>query len=189
MNRNRNYQRIDRLIVDSFITLCKKEQTPNISVSMVCKEADINRTTFYNHYRDIWEIIEVIEGEIMKKVSELFVGFTFASFMKNPYPYLSKLNQIIEEKTDYYQKLFELSESKFFIDKLKEVFKKKLLGDDGFIKAYKTERNAKSAASFFIGGLANVYSDWLGKRIDISLEEMVDNMCASIQGYAKTLDL
>lgn len=189
MDRNRNYKRIDQLIINSFVTICGKEAPENISVSKVCKEADINRTTFYNHYKDIWEIIETIEGGIMGKISDILAGFSFPGFMKDPYPTLSKLNQVIQEKPDYYQKLFELSQSSFFIDKLKKFFKEKLLADKDFVKEYKSTSNATSAASFFVGGLANVYSDWLGKKIDCPLDEMVKMMCESIKSYAKTLSI
>lgn len=36
-----------------------------ISVSMLCKKADINRTTFYVHYKNVPQMLEQIENDVM----------------------------------------------------------------------------------------------------------------------------
>lgn len=185
--KNKNYQRIDKLIVDSFIYLCKVESTNNISVSMLCKKADINRTTFYNHYKDIWEIIEVIEKEIIAKINNILDDFNFYDFMKNPYDTLSKFNAIIEKKPNYYKKLFELSESRFFIDKLKDIFRNKILEDKGFTTTFNKPGNAQGIISFFVGGLANVYSDWFDNKINCTLDELIKQMSESLIKYLSTI--
>lgn len=178
--KNKNYQRINNIIINSFIALCKEEGAKSISVSMLCKTADINRTTFYNHFKDIWEIIELIDNEIMIKINDILEDFTFANFIRKPYNYLKQINNIIEENPKYYQTLFELSESKFFMEKLKEILKEKIMKDKDFLRIFGDYNNAQSAASFFIGGLANVYGDWLNKKIDCSLDEIVFPMSKSI---------
>ncbi|MGN1294804.1 MAG: TetR/AcrR family transcriptional regulator [Bacilli bacterium] len=185
--KNKNYQRIEKLIIDTFIDLCKNKKSDSITVSMICKEADINRTTFYNHYKDIWQIIEVIEYEIMIKINKILDAFKFDKFVLDPDSLIIQLNDIILEKPTYYQKLYEISESKFFIDKLKNKFKAKLLSDPTFLKAFSNKNNAEISASFFVGGLANLYSDWFSKNIECSLEEMVMAMGESIRDYLVAL--
>ncbi|MGM9873852.1 MAG: TetR/AcrR family transcriptional regulator C-terminal domain-containing protein [Bacilli bacterium] len=171
MEKNKNYQRLDKLIIDSFISLCQNIKADTITVSMICKKADINRTTFYNHYKDIWEIIEVIENSITIKVTKILDSYRFDYFINNSYDILSKLNLIILENPEYYQKLYEISEAKFFIDKLKKLFMDKFLHDESFIKFFGKEGSVVHA-SFFVGGLANLYSDWFNKKINYSLDVM-----------------
>lgn len=44
--KNRNYQRINNLIIEAFIDLCKKESADSISVSMLCKKLILTEQLF-----------------------------------------------------------------------------------------------------------------------------------------------
>lgn len=171
-NKNKNYKRIDKIIIETFISLCETESYENISISTLCEKADINRTTFYNHFNGIWEIIEVIENEIIEKLDKVLESFRYREFVQNPYPVLSKLNDIINEKTEYYHRLFDLSASRFFLDKTKDVFIKKILEDTDIPTSFAKSNRGKAIVSIFIGGLISVYSDWFNNEIECSLEEI-----------------
>ncbi|MGM9858913.1 MAG: TetR/AcrR family transcriptional regulator [Bacilli bacterium] len=182
--KNRNYQRIDKLIIDAFIEMCKKEKTNDITVSSLCDKANINRTTFYNHYKDIWEIIETIETDIINKIDKVLNDFSYFEFIKDPFPTLSKLNNIINEKPEYYKKLFHLSDSHFFIDKLKDIFHTKILQSPNIPKEFTSSVQGQIIISMFIGSLGNVYSDWFSQKINCSLEDITLQISESIKNTA-----
>lgn len=186
-NKNRNYKRIDKLIVDSFIELCKKRKANDITVSALCDKANINRTTFYNHYKDIWDIIETIETDIINKIDQVLNDFSYYLFIKNPSPTLSKLNNIINEKPDFYKKLFHLSDSHFFIDKLKDIFRNKILESPNIPNAFTSSIQGQIIISIFIGGLANAYSDWFNQNINCSLEVITQQISEFIKKTAPTM--
>ena len=48
-------------IRDTFIELRKKHPLDEIKVNMLCEKAMINKTTFYNHYQDIYALSEELE--------------------------------------------------------------------------------------------------------------------------------
>ncbi|WP_101773588.1 TetR/AcrR family transcriptional regulator [Peptostreptococcus faecalis] len=52
-----------KLIKESFLQLRKKEPLEKIKVTEICKIALINKTTFYKHYRDIFDLSEELEKE------------------------------------------------------------------------------------------------------------------------------
>ena len=54
---NRRSQMTERLIQDSLINLLQHQSLDEITVTAVCKAADINRGTFYAHYEDVKDFL------------------------------------------------------------------------------------------------------------------------------------
>lgn len=51
-------------ITSALLHLLKTKDIANISVTLLCKEAQINRSTFYDHYYDIVDLTETIKVEL-----------------------------------------------------------------------------------------------------------------------------
>lgn len=52
-------------IRDAFLELRKKHSLDEIKVNALCEKAMVNKTTFYNHYQDIYELSEELEKEVL----------------------------------------------------------------------------------------------------------------------------
>ena len=50
-------------IRESFLALLSEKPIEKISVTEICKRADINRGTFYSHYDDIYSVAEFIHSQ------------------------------------------------------------------------------------------------------------------------------
>ena len=53
MDRRVKYTKM--IIRETFINLLEKKNINKITVSEICKEADINRATFYRYYLDVYD--------------------------------------------------------------------------------------------------------------------------------------
>ena len=53
-------------IKEAFLELRKKYSVDEIKVSTLCEKAMINKTTFYNHYQDIYHLSEELEEEVLE---------------------------------------------------------------------------------------------------------------------------
>lgn len=74
-------------IIDTFFYFSSKKYLEKISVTEICRRAKISRKTFYNHYLDIYDLID----KISKKIAEEFVN---AVLLKNCDETLLKHNGI-----------------------------------------------------------------------------------------------
>lgn len=77
---NENDRRVKKTkqnIRDSFFRLLKEKPTEKITVSDIIREADINRSTFYFYYDDIFDMIERINNEIFDDFSKEIVSTSF----------------------------------------------------------------------------------------------------------------
>ena len=57
--------RTRKLIMESFITLSEKKEFKDITIKDITAEAMINRTTFYYHFEDIYDLLEKVLSEVL----------------------------------------------------------------------------------------------------------------------------
>lgn len=59
------------VIKKSLLELMKEKSINNITVTEICKLADINRNTFYCHYENQFELLESLEDELYKDIVQI----------------------------------------------------------------------------------------------------------------------
>ncbi|URZ04588.1 TetR/AcrR family transcriptional regulator [Clostridium felsineum] len=59
-----------KVIKQSLIDLLKNRPIDKVTVTDICKTADINRSTFYTHYSNPYNLLESIENELFEKVKK-----------------------------------------------------------------------------------------------------------------------
>lgn len=55
-------------IINAFLDLRAKKEIEKITVKELCEKAMINKSTFYAHYRDIYDLSESLEGQIADEI-------------------------------------------------------------------------------------------------------------------------
>ncbi|WP_203623447.1 TetR/AcrR family transcriptional regulator [Lacticaseibacillus sp. 866-1] len=68
---NRRAQATERQLKNAMLTLLAQMPLEKISVTALCREADINRGTFYTHYQDPQALFTAIELDLVEQVSAL----------------------------------------------------------------------------------------------------------------------
>lgn len=71
MNSGRDDRRVKytRMVLkESFIKLLEKKEISQISIKEICEDADINRSTFYAHYNDQYDLLRKIEDELLDNI-------------------------------------------------------------------------------------------------------------------------
>ena len=69
---NSRYKLSSEKIETAFLTLILNKKYEEINISQVCKQAGINRSTFYCHYDDINDLIIKIENRFAKATAAIF---------------------------------------------------------------------------------------------------------------------
>ena len=60
----------ERAIKNAFTLLRSKKELEKITVKELCEEAGINKSTFYAHYRDIYDLSDVLCEEVVAQVAK-----------------------------------------------------------------------------------------------------------------------
>lgn len=71
-NSNSYFKKTDTKIQNAMLELLKKRKFTEISIKDICKEAKINRTSFYNHYADINDLMIKMEESLTNTFKQVF---------------------------------------------------------------------------------------------------------------------
>ena len=88
-------------IENSFLDLLETKKFQNITVTDICKKANINRCTFYAHYDNTFVLLETLQKKLVNEFLESFNEYNFDTDSKKMIDLLFK--EIKENK-----KLFSL---------------------------------------------------------------------------------
>lgn len=165
-----------KLIRQAFYETLKEKSFEKITVTDIVKKADINRSTFYAHYPDVMGLIDEIQEEILDYTQRFMGEIDFSDFFENPKPYLQNIVKLVEENNELYRLLMTSAMAAKQLDQLKYILIertiKTLNPPDMFHSAFERE----FAVRFFMGGIVDVYTQWLNGVIDCTLDELTDEL-------------
>ena len=105
MKQNRKTRYTKMVIQDSLIELMKGKSISKITIKELCEHADINRTTFYAHYSDQFQLLESIENETLSWVKEVIEGFSGRTNKDEFILYIEKVFEYLAENRNHIQVL------------------------------------------------------------------------------------
>ena len=62
-------EKTERGIKNAFIALRSKKPLEKVTVRELCELARINKSTFYSHYRDIYDLSDSLEDEVVRSIT------------------------------------------------------------------------------------------------------------------------
>ena len=78
--QERRYRRTETLILNGLTTLLQQKSIKEITVRELADLVDINRSTFYLHYTDIYDLLEQTEQRLLKQFPNEFFQFLDCTF-------------------------------------------------------------------------------------------------------------
>lgn len=100
-DRRTRYTR--QVIKEAFLKLLEEKEYPKITVTEICRLAEINRGTFYLHYYDTADVLDDLLSEILKETTSV-IDHVFCPARASgncSYPFCDRLHS-----SDQYQALF-----------------------------------------------------------------------------------
>lgn len=151
--------RTKKAIKTALFRLMEQKDISSISVSELAKCANVNRRTFYTHYKNITDILDEIEGELVDALSGLVIKFDAGDYKTSTYNIFIGLNNLITVEFDYYFHLIRVDMRGVLMTRLKNVIKAstdRLLKDLGG----KYGQGFTMLSAFVVGGFFNAYLEW-----------------------------
>ncbi len=162
------------LIYNTLIELMKDKTFEEIKVSDICNKALINRSTFYSHYEDKYDLlVDFINSLKNEFISELNKNNNNLN-VKEYYIELIKifLNHI-EERKEMYTSIMINNRNSIMMDILLSVVNNDLLkkmSKDEFKSSIPDDIIVK----FYLGGVINLGVEWLKDNTKYSKEEIIN---------------
>ena len=171
MNTKNNKRRRDsqEKLEKAFIELLQSRDIKEITVSDLIKNADLNRSTFYANYIDIFDLADKTREKLENDFTNLFADYDYFNERSGAL----KMFQHIKDNQLFYQTYFKLC-----------------YDDQHLVSTYDPRRaeqehistNLKYHIEFFRNGLNAIIKLWLANGCRESPEEMADVLKQEYRG-------
>lgn len=68
-------------IINGLLSLLEEENYENITVRLLCKKCYISRTTFYNYFKSIDEVLSEIEDKVLIDMEHIYKEYNYQSLL------------------------------------------------------------------------------------------------------------
>ena len=150
------------------------------SVTDLVSQAEINRGTFYLHFKNLGEVEDYIENYLAQNFKPLEVDFRLTDISKTPEVILNKLNEILLKDLEFYKVIIKAENNALMKKLQKSVFIS--ISNNFEIMKYVTKiENFEITVRQIVGGCTGVYADWLKGKINCPLNEVSEFMTKLIR--------
>ena len=164
-----------KILFDTLIKLMKQKNFERIKISDICEEAFINRSTFYAHYEDKYDLLmDLFEEQKLTLLKELNVNENKSFSKKYLMDLLSILINHIDENKEMYNAILVNNRNgiliDFLIDTTERDFLQRIKNDN---KVVISNIPIDTIVKFYAGGLINIGISWLTEKEKYTKEEIL----------------
>lgn len=161
MDRRISYTKM--VLKESLYNLLRNKHLSQITVKELCAEADINRSTFYRNYKDIYDMYEKLEYELIES------AFSNGDIKQDRYMLL----QIIYDNQEFYKKLFY---SKLDSDFIRKIVEKMYIKTKNLLKNKQSfdEQTFHMLYQYNVHGMIGVLKEWVNEGCPQNPKEFGD---------------
>ncbi|MFR3786602.1 TetR/AcrR family transcriptional regulator [Agathobaculum desmolans] len=167
VQEDKRIRRTKKLLRQALTRLMQQKAFQSITVTDVVREADINRGTFYAHYRDVYDLREQIETEMIQDFRAMIADLR-PSETATLQPVLRRAMDYLEENREIVVELVKVGGGKGF--------GKKMIG---VTEEYRLEnmplRNVEDVyvARFVATGVVGMLEKWITEPQPLPKTEMI----------------
>lgn len=163
-------------LYNALVNLMAKKTFEEIKVSEICEEAIINRSTFYTHFEDKYDLFNSFVNDMKDKIrNELNVNENILNGKEYYIKILEILLKHVEENKIMYTTMIINNRNSIVTDILYETIK-----EDEIDKISKLNSSSKISAkfiySFYSGAIYHVVLEWIKSGCKENPEELVENI-------------
>lgn len=179
-NIDRRVRRTKKLLLQGLTQLMKEKKVNKITVKELTELVDVNRATFYLYYKDIFDMVDKIQSEIIEHFNNELKKFINTGISKHKFlSFFTFIFEYVKEYADMLKILLGPDGDYSFVEKLKIVIKNTLPPINNTNKL-KSQYILPFAVSGFIGSI----QQWLEDGMVMSPEDMAAAMVDIIVGVS-----
>lgn len=163
---------IKRVLASTLKEIAEKKSLSKITINDLTQACDVSRQTFYNNFKDIYDLVEWIY--LKEVVTPIERGKIYEKWQDA----LTSIFQYISENHVFVLNTYR-SFGKGFLEKVLRQEIELFLSNQMFKKIEVTKEEAKQVEfsySFYTYALVGVGLDWIEKQMPESVEELVERI-------------
>ena len=181
-------KKVDRRVIKTrrqlkkgLAALMKEKSVNQITVKELVEEVDINRSTFYLHFKDIQDHLREIEENMEAQIKRAIEEHPIVSGNENAFYFIEDMFRVLDEEREISKALIGPNGDMGFIHRIERIIKENSRGTLEKMFPGKKE-DLKYFYAFCLSGCLGLVKVWLNEGEEKSPEEMAQmtfNMIAN----------
>ena len=169
---DRRVRKTRRQLRECLITLLKEKKVQDITVRELTDMADLNRGTFYLHYKDVFDLLEKTEAELQEDFNQLVCKHAAVDLKQRPSVIFNEIYSLVYDNADLIEILLGENGDLNFVNRLKQLIREKCLKD--WMEVFRSGNAAAFDAffSFIVSGCIGLVQYWLQTGLKETPEQM-----------------
>ncbi len=169
---DRRVRKTKRQLRKALMDLMAEKPVKSISVRELADRADINRGTFYIHYKDVGDLLQRLEDEMAERLILVCKKYARADTSTSGYPYLTELYRFAQDNADLCQILLGPNGDRGYTERICTILRSDFLRD--FLSRFYTGSSDRLDyfCSFIVSGNLTLTLEWLSSGMKETPEEM-----------------
>ena len=181
-------KKVDRRVIKTrrqlkkgLAALMKEKSVNQITVKELVEEVDINRSTFYLHFKDIQDLLREIEENMEAQIKRAIEEHPIVSGNENAFYFIEDMFRVLDEEREISKALIGPNGDMGFMHRIERIIKENSRGTLEKMFPGKKE-DLKYFYAFCLSGCLGLVKVWLNEGEEKSPEEMAQmtfNMIAN----------
>ena len=169
---DRRVRKTRRQLRECLISLLKEKKVQDITVRELTDMADLNRGTFYLHYKDVFDLLEKTEAELQDEFNQLVLKHDAVDLKQRQAMILNEIYSQIYENADLIEIRMGENGELHFVNSLKKLIREKCVKN--WMKVLRTGNPAVFDAfiSYIGSGCVGLVQYWLQTGLKETPEQM-----------------
>ncbi len=186
MSERRDVIRTKRNVEKAYVELLFEKGDERITVGDILEKADISRGTFYAHYKDISDLAEKVEENLIDQWKNVVSSTSMEKIVQNPIAEVERFADIFEHHRESLGKILKNNGSPKLVAKLKRIIVEGIYRD--LYAGRKVNKPVLTlSGAVFAGMLVDAGVEWVTAENPVTRAEFVALLCAVISGSAAKL--
>ncbi|MEA4925663.1 MAG: TetR/AcrR family transcriptional regulator [Syntrophomonadaceae bacterium] len=169
---DRRIRKTKKVLKESLAILLLKKNINNITIKELVDLADVNRGTFYLHYRDIYDMLAQIETEMLNDLEDISNKFPAALLKESAQPYICEIFQYIADNQTFCKMLLSPHGDMAFVDKLKKLVEEKCFCSLMESFPENALQHYQYFAAYTVSGCIGLLQTWIETGMKVSPREL-----------------
>lgn len=158
--QDRRVRRTRRQLQTALATLMREKELKDITVRELADLADVNRGTFYSHYKDLYDMRDQVEQELFEQLCDVLSAYDSQSLQEDLTPLLMEVfGFVLDNREIFVTILGQREEERFFI-RLRSLIHDKYLQEWNGIYDLGAASSANYCLEFVVSGVVGLARAW-----------------------------
>ena len=171
---DRRVRRTKKLLRKGLAELMNEKDFKDITVKEITERVDLNRGTFYLHYRDTYDLLEKIERELITTFELTIEEYQPTKENTSAFHIIHQIYDYMEENMEICNILFSNQTSSAYENKLLNIIVSKGFEIGELLSPQPNRKESEYKVYFFACGLLGIVKKWIAEEVVFSKEEMVE---------------